>query len=246
MEFLTPINPRVETVRLLSGSVMRLCLYSAAYYVGCGVFSKYVLRRGGSLAMWEQESLPYVASLGMEIGVSVIICPVRYLAAVTTPRFILDYTMTGWSDTLSLLDQFSAGNFAAYAMYAFSSDSDWNLDFFAWQVPSVILTLAKLYYRRKKLGSERCRTKRVLAIIPLQMLLRAYIAGFSVMIPENSAEAVSAVGVTVVESMLTSYLARQTWPFADPTGSPQTGSSRSSDNCDACSDDAHQKETAAS
>ncbi|RNF14037.1 uncharacterized protein Tco025E_06005 [Trypanosoma conorhini] len=246
MEFLPPINARVETARLLCGSVMRLCLYSAAYYVGCGVFSKYVLRREGSLAMWEREPLPYVASLGMEIGASVIVCPVRYLAAVTTPRFILDYTMTGWSDTLSLLDRFSPGNFATYAMYAFSSDSDWNMDFFAWQVPSVTLTLVKLYCRRRKLGSERCRTKRVLAMIPFQMLLRAYIAGFSVMIPESSAEAISAVVVAVVESMVTSYLARQTWPFADLTDSPQTGSSRSSDNCDTCSDDAHQKKTGGS
>ncbi|EAN85829.1 Present in the outer mitochondrial membrane proteome 31 [Trypanosoma cruzi] len=245
MDYLRPINTRVETARLLCGSIMRLCLCSFSHYVGCGLFSRYVLRREGSLAMWERESVPYVASLGMEIGVSALICPVRYLAAVTTPRFILDYTMTGWSDTLSLLDRFSPANFAAYAMYAFSSDSDWNLDFFAWQAPSVVLTLVKLYYRRRKLGSESCRTKRVLAMIPFQMFLRAYIAGFSVMIPENSAEAVSAVVVTVVESMVTSYLARHTWPFANMTDSPQTGSSKSSDNCEVYSDDAHPNKTVA-
>lgn len=221
MEHLPPINLRVETLRLAFGSVVRLCLRTLVYYGGYVLFGRSVLSKKGFCATWGQHSLSYVVSLGTEIGVSTLICPVRYLAAVTTPRFILDYALTGWSDVLRVLDRFPPGNFAAYALYAFSSDEDWSFDFFTWQLPSVALSLAKLWRRRQTLGGERCRTKRVLAVLLLQVLLRAHLATFSVMIPESGGDVVAAVVSAVLGSLATSYLARHTWPFADLTGPAQ-------------------------
>lgn len=52
-------------------------------------------------------------------------------------------------------------------------------------MPSVLLSLGKLFYRRRYNGAEKCKTKRVLAAIALQLLLRAYTATFSIMLPEN-------------------------------------------------------------
>ncbi|KEG15623.1 hypothetical protein DQ04_00021210 [Trypanosoma grayi] len=241
MEHLPSINSRVETLRLVYGSVVRLCLHSFVYGVTRGVFSEYVLRRKGSLAWWGRQSVPYVASLGMEIGVSVLICPVRYFAAVSAPRFILDYTLTGWSELLRVLDRFSPGNFAAYALYAFSSDADWNLDFFIWQLPSVVLTVTKLWYRRRLLGSVNCRTKRVLGMIPVQVFLRAFLSSFSLLIPESGGEVLVSVVLSVLENAATSYLAMHTWPFSNVTDSPQSSTSNQSDSREAGSDDVHAK-----
>lgn len=213
-QFLPKISSSVETVRLTYGALLRLCLHSSAYYGGRGFVAERVLGRKGAMEVSEREAMRYVLSMSAEIGVSVLIMPVRYLAASTTPRFMLDYMFTRWSDLLSVLDRFHPGSFVSYALYAFaSSDAEWNLDFFAWQVPSVLLSLGKLVLRRRRVGATRCRTKRVLGVLLAQILLRAYMSTFSVMIPEQGTEAVEAMVVTVLEGMATSYLARHTWPF---------------------------------
>ncbi|KAG8346469.1 hypothetical protein TRVL_02705 [Trypanosoma vivax] len=161
MEHLPAIDSRVETARFLYGTLLRLFVQSLAYYGTRGLVSRYVLRRKDS-SVWVYRSRVYMGSQAIEIGVSLLVYPMRYLAAVTTPRFILDYTLTNWSDTLRRVDLFSPGKYAAYALRAFTSDSDWNLNFFTWQVPSVALTLAKLWRRRRLLGPSSCRTARIL------------------------------------------------------------------------------------
>ncbi|AAZ11927.1 uncharacterized protein TEOVI_000098800 [Trypanosoma equiperdum] len=215
MEHLPTIDSRVETLRLVFGSFLRLIIYSVTYYTGRGLFSQYVLRRRGSVSQSKQSMISYVASQGLEIGVSVIICPVRYLAAVTTPRFLFDYTLTGWSEILRTLDLFSPGRFASYAVYAFSSTSEWDLDFFVWQMPSVALTLAKLWYRRRHLGTKKCCTTRVLLMLPLQILLRAYLSSFSVMIPECGEELLEAIVSAGLEAGVSAYIIRNTSPFVE-------------------------------
>ncbi|KPI84093.1 hypothetical protein ABL78_6849 [Leptomonas seymouri] len=213
-QFLPQISYNLETIRLTYGALLRLCLHSSAYY-GCrGFVAECVLGRKGAKELSEREVMRYVLSMSGEIGVSVLIMPVRYLAASTTPRFILDYMFTRWSDFLAVVDLFNPGAYASYALYAFgSSDAEWNFDFFTWQVPSVILTLGKLILRRRRVGAAQCRTKRVVGMLLVQILLRAYMSTFSVMIPEQGSEAVEAMVVTVLEGMATSYLARHTWPF---------------------------------
>nr|CCC91074.1 conserved hypothetical protein [Trypanosoma congolense IL3000] len=210
MGSLPAIDLRVETLRLAYGSLLRLFLYPLAYYTGRGLFSQYVLRHKGSLTAWRRCIPPYVASQGLEIGVSLLICPVRYLAAVSTPRFMLDYMLTGWSEVLRSLDLFSPGKYVSYADYAFSSISEWNLDFFTWQVPAAVLTLAKVWYRRRRLGAQNCRTLRVLLMLPLQLFLRAYLSSFSIMLPETGEEALEAVIAVVLEGAVTSYIAHHT------------------------------------
>ncbi|KAH9579988.1 hypothetical protein LSM04_005650 [Trypanosoma melophagium] len=235
MERLPPIDTRVETLRLLYGSLVRLCLHTCASYAGRGLLSR-CLRRGPP-ATWRRQALPYAAALGAEILLSGLLCPRQYLAAVTTPRFLLDYVLTGWSDVLRRLDRFAPGKFAAYALQAFASDAEWNFGFFTWQLPSVALTLAKLCWRRCKLGPTRTRTKRVLVMLLVQMLLRAYVSTFSVMIPETAGEVAESIVSAVLEGMVTSYLARHTWPLEDFTESPQISSSDNSECRDTGSED---------
>lgn len=213
-QFLPKISSSVETVRLTYGALLRLCLHSSVYYGSRGFVAERVLGRKGAMDFSEREAMRYVLSMSAEIGVSVLLLPVRYLAASTTPRFMLDYMFTRWSDVLSVVDRFHPGSYVSYALYAFASSSaEWNFDFFVWQVPSILLTVGKLITRRRRVGAARCRTKRVLGVLLAQILLRAYMSTFSVMIPEQGSEAVEALVVTVLEGMATSYLARHTWPF---------------------------------
>ncbi|ORC90834.1 uncharacterized protein TM35_000072580 [Trypanosoma theileri] len=239
MERLPPIDSRVETLRLLYGSLVRLCLHTFASYAGRSLLAR-CLQRGGP-ATWGRQALPYAAALGAEVLLSALVCPRQYLAAVTTPRFLLDYVLTGWSDVLRRLDGFAPGKFAAYALQAFASDAEWNFGFFTWQLPSVALTLAKLCWRRRTLGPTRTRTLRVLMMLPVQVMLRAYVATFSVMIPESVGEVTESIVSAVLEGMVTSYLARHTWPLADLTDSPQTSSTDNSDGRDTGSEDSPQK-----
>ncbi|KAG5473228.1 hypothetical protein CUR178_03147 [Leishmania enriettii] len=213
-QYLPKINPNLETVRLTYGALLRLCLHSTVYYGTQGFVAEKMLGDKGAMSVAEREAMRYVLSMGAEVGVSVLIMPVRYLAASTTPRFMLDYVFTRWSDVLALLDRFNPSTYSRYAFYAFASSHDeWNFDFFTWQAPSVLMTLGKLIARRRLVGSVRCRTKRILGVLMAQLFLRAYMSTFSVMIPEEGSEALAAMVVTVLEGMATSYLARHTWPF---------------------------------
>ncbi|KAG5472459.1 hypothetical protein LSCM1_03858 [Leishmania martiniquensis] len=212
--YLPKMNSNFETVRLTYGALLRLCLHSTVYYGTQGFVAEKVFGDQGAMSVSEREAMRYVLSMGAEVGVSVLIMPVRYLAASTTPRFLLDYMFTRWSDVLALLDRFNPGTYASYALYAFAgTDDEWNFDFFTWQAPSVLMTLGKLIARRRLVGPVRCRTKRILGVLLAQLFLRAYMSTFSVMIPEQSSEALAAMVVTVLEGMATSYLARHTWPF---------------------------------
>ncbi|AIO00459.1 hypothetical protein LPMP_302360 [Leishmania panamensis] len=212
--YLPKIGSNFETVRLTYGAFLRLCLHSTVYYGAQGFVSEKLFGRKGTMGVAEREAMRYILSMGAEVGVSVLIMPVRYLAASTTPRFMLDYMFTRWSDVLALLDRFNPSTYASYALYAFASSNDeWNFDFFTWQIPSVLMTLGKLIARRRFAGSARCRTKRVFGVLLAQLILRAYMSTFSVMIPEQGSEALVAMSVTILEGMATSYLAQHTWPF---------------------------------
>ncbi|CAJ1991033.1 hypothetical protein conserved [Leishmania donovani] len=229
--YLPKISSNLETVRLAYGAFLRLCLHSTVYYGSQGFVAEKVFGNKGAMIISEREAMRYVLSMGAEVGISVLLMPVRYLAASTTPRFMLDYMFTRWSDVLALLDRFNPSTYASYAIYAFaSSDDEWNFDFFTWQIPSVLMTIGKLIARRRLVGSARCRTKRVFGVLLSQLILRAYMSTFSVMIPEQGSEAVVAILVTVLEGMATSYLARHTWPFPwdDVTHTASTNTTSSS------------------
>lgn len=214
LDFLPRINLKVETVRLVYGSFIRLCLHTAVYYGGYGLLKEKIMGKKGALDVSECDGAVNALSTAIETVVSLLLCPVRYMAAVSTPRFLLDYMITNWSERLRYLDGFRPGNYASYALSAFANASEeWSLTFFSWQLPSCVLSLGKLILRRRRLGSSRCRTKRVLGALVAQILLRCYLSSFSIMIPEHGGEAVEAVVVCVLESMATSYLALNTWPY---------------------------------
>lgn len=213
-EYLPSINSHVETVRLAYGSFVRLCLHSAAFYGTRGYIQEKVFGKKGATDVAERDGICYVLSMAAEVGVSLLWMPVRYLAAVNTPRFLLDFLLTRWSERLSRIDGFRPGRFASYAVYAFTNlSADWNLDFFAWQIPSALLTIGKLVVRRRRVGAARCKTKRVLLTLLVQLILRAYLATFSVTLPETDSEAIESAVVVILEAMTTSYLVRNTWPF---------------------------------
>ncbi|GET90845.1 hypothetical protein, conserved [Leishmania tarentolae] len=229
--YLPKISSNLETLRLTYGAFLRLCLHSTVYYGSQGFVAEYVSGHKGAMMISEREAMRYVLSMAAEVGVSVLLMPVRYLAASTTPRFMLDYMFTRWSDVLAVFDRFNPSTYASYAVYAFASSNDeWNFDFFTWQIPSVLMTIGKLIARRRLVGSARCRTKRVCGVLLSQLILRAYMSTFSVMIPEEGSEAVVAVLVTIFEGMATSYLARHTWPFPwdDVTYAASTNTTSSS------------------
>ncbi|CCW61596.1 unnamed protein product [Phytomonas sp. EM1] len=211
-QYLQNINSYVESLRLGYGSIIRLCIHSSVYYGSRGFIREKILGKKGGLETSERDAIRYLLSMIAEVGISMLWVPVQYLAAINTPRFLLDYMLTNWSDVLSKIDRFQSIRYASYASYAFSSDpdSEWNLDFFSWQVPSVILTVAKLVMRRRRIGA---RTGRVVLALLVQIVLRAYCSTFSVMIPETGTEVFEAILATLLEGMVTSYLVRSTWPF---------------------------------
>lgn len=212
--FLPAINTTTELFRLLCGSILRLALHSGLYYGGYGLIMEKIRKRKGSYTLSERAALCYLLSMGLEIGVSMLVVPFRFLSAISAPRFLLDYMLNSWSDKLSMLDRFAPGKFASFATYSFERpDCDWSFDFFTWQVPSVVLSLVKLLARRRHVGAKNCRTKRVLFALGLQVILRAYMATFVTELPENDLEAVNAILVTVLEGIATSYVVRHTWPY---------------------------------
>ncbi|CCW68107.1 unnamed protein product [Phytomonas sp. Hart1] len=211
-QYLVSINTYLESLRLCHGTMLRLCLHSTVYYGSRGFILETILGKKGALIKNKNDAIVYLLSMAAEVGVSVLWEPFKYLAAINTPRFLLDYMLTNWSDVLSKIDRFKTARYASYASYAFSSDPnvEWNLDFFSWQLPSIILTVSKLMLRRRLSGA---RTGRLLLALLAQVILRAHFSTFSVMIPESGGEVFEAVLSTLLEGMVTSYLVRNTWPF---------------------------------
>ena len=164
---------------------------------------------------YKSQAVRYTSSLFAEAAFSTILVPMRYLAAVTTQRFLFDFGAQELSELLSWVDLFDPARFMSFSQYAFQGDQseDWNWDFFVWQLPAVALIVGKLMYRRHALGAERCKTKRVLGMLVPWMFIRAFLASFSVQIPQTEGDALVAIGAVVVESLMANYLIANSWPL---------------------------------
>ena len=155
----------------------------------------------------------FISSQLLEVGISAILVPMRYLAAVSAGRFMLDFAFNDVSDTLSIIDRFHPREYYAFSLYAFASDTEWNLDFFIWQLPAVVLTLFKFVLRRRRIGAACGETWRVGGVLVMHVLLRAFMASFAVDIPQSNVDAANAAIAALCEMSCMSYLIRHTWPF---------------------------------
>lgn len=164
---------------------------------------------------YRAQAFRYTSSLFAEAAVSTVLVPMRYLAAVTTQRFLVDFGFQGLSELLSYVDFFDPARFMSFSQFAFQGDQseDWNWDFFVWQMPALALTLGKLWYRRKALGAEKTKTKRVVGMLVPWLFIRAFLASFSVQIPQTEGDAMVAVGAIVLESLMAKYIVANTWPL---------------------------------
>lgn len=213
---LPSINSKSVGMQLFCGAVIRNVAITAAYFGVKTVVSRLFTKDfNATIKRNTDEAKRYLLSSVGEAGISVMIFPMKYLAAVTTQRFLFDFMLPSWSDSLSVLDFFKPAEFMSFALHAFASEQDWNWDFFLWQIPSIAVTLAKLVLRRRRVGAEKCRTKRVIAVALLHVFVRSFVASFCVQLPQTDADALVALVMVGVESICANYLIRHTWPVTD-------------------------------
>lgn len=214
-EQLPSINKTSVALALTWGAIVRPVVWGSVYHglrSLCGTYLK------GDKTSVERNSKNFrrtAYSCVAEVGISVVLCPARYLAAVHCSRILLDFAVPSLSDKVGVVDRFAPANFMSFAQFAFlqQGDDEWNMDFFVWQVPSIILTVGKLIARRRRLGAAKCRTKRVLGVLFMHILLRAFTGSFTVQLPQSEGDLLTAVIATSLESLVAKYLIWHTWPF---------------------------------
>lgn len=213
-QFLRSISPSHCALKLACGGFIWLGIRTISYFGLRGAFSKYVRGRDEGVEEAVEDGKEYLASMAAEHVVSCALCPIPYLAGSLAPRFLLDYMLTWFSDIVCVLDRFNPSEYASFSVYAFESgDEDWSLSFFSWQMPAVVLTLGKLFYRRYKYGKKSTKTLKVLGVLGGQLLIRAYLTSFSIMLPDSTGSAFQSIVACFIDSLATRYLIVHTSPF---------------------------------
>lgn len=211
--YLPQINPTRTAIKIGCGAMLWLTLRSTVYYGVRGLISKYILNREDGLQDATIDGVGYVTCVGAEYAVSCMWCPVPFLAGITAPRYLLDYVLTWFSEYVCVFDRFNAAEYAAFSVYAFEGgEEEWNFAFFTWQTPSVLLTLGKLMYRRLRYGSKSTNALRVLGVLGLQVLVRAFLSSFSILLPDSSSSALQAIIFVFLDSAASRYLIWRTFP----------------------------------
>lgn len=215
--YLTSINPTSTAIKIGCGAIVWLAIRTATYYGTRGLFSECILEKDGALDEAAEDAKEYFGAMTAEHVVSCAFSPVRYLAGITAPRYLLDYMLTWLSDYICVFDRFSPAEYASFSVFAFESgDEEWSLAFFSWQMPAVCLNVLKLIYRRYKFGPQQTKTFRVLGVIGIQVMVRAYLSSFSVILPDSGRSAMEAIIGCFLDSMATRYLIWHTSPFYLP------------------------------
>jgi hypothetical protein len=216
-EKLPSINSTAVAATLAWGAFVRPVIWGSIYH-GIRAFCGTYIRRDTKSSERNLKNFQRtVYSCTAEVGLSVIFVPVRYLAAMHCTRLLIDFANPSASDVLSTVDRFNAGTFMTFAQHAFlaSADEEWNMDFFVFQLPSIALTLGKLIARRRKIGAAKCRTKRVLGVLLLQVMLRAFTGSFTVQLPQSEGDLMTALIAISLEGLASKYLIYHTWPFLE-------------------------------
>lgn len=217
--------PQVSTTRVAlqlgCGAMVWLAVRSVLYYGSRGLVSKYILDRKKGMENAVEDGKVFAFSMAADHVFSCCCCPITYLAGSFSPRFLLDYVFTWWSEYLCLLDRFSPRDYVSFSNQAFETRDEWNFGFFTWQLPSAFLTLGKLAFRCFCRGRKEAIPTKVIGVVGIQLFLRAYISSFSVMLPDSSLSALEVIVCCLLDSAIGRYLAFQTYPFsASPLSSP--------------------------
>lgn len=214
---LPPINSYAVGAKLLFGAAVRNTILTTAFYGVRSELSQLVRKnKDSSTDDFKKNTERYLKSFFAEAGISLLLIPFRYTAAIHAQRSLFDFLFPGASDAVSVLDRFWPSEFMTFSLFAFASlqNGESNWDYFLWQLPSVALNLGKLFWRRRAFGAENCRTKRIMAMIGLQVVVRSFVASFSVNLPQIEGEVVVGLVMMLLESLATHYIYRFTWPFA--------------------------------
>lgn len=217
--FLPTVNSSRVAVQLGYGAVVWLVVRSALYYGARGLASKLILQRPAGVKKATEDGKVFIQSMGAELFFSLCCCPVTYLAGSCTPRFLLDYVLTWYSEWLCLLDRFSPRDYISFASSAFESTDEWNFAFFTWQIPSVVLNIGKLAYRCFRGRRRETKITKVLGVLGLQVCVRAYLCSFSVILPSSSASALEVIIFSLLDSLMGRYIIFNTYPFPDSVSS---------------------------
>ncbi|CUF23750.1 Hypothetical protein, putative [Bodo saltans] len=216
-EQLPSINSVAVAATLTWGALLRPVIWGSFYHGVRAFLGTYVRRDEKSCERnWKNFQRTVYSSIA-EVGLSVAFVPARYLAAMHCTRLLIDFANPSFSDALAVVDRFNAGTFMAFAQHAFLSsvDEEWNMDFFVFQLPSIALTIGKLIARRRKIGAAKCRTKRVLGMLFLQVVLRAFTGSFTVQLPQSEGDLITALIAISLEGLTSKYLIYHTWPFLE-------------------------------
>lgn len=217
--FLPTVNSSRVAVQLGYGAVVWLLVRATLSYGVRGLVSKLILQRPAGVKNATEDGKVFVQSVGAELFLSLCCCPVTYLAGSCTPRFLLDYVLTWYSEWLCHLDRFSPRDYISFASSAFESTDEWNFAFFTWQLPSVFLNLGKLAYRCFRGRRRETKVSKVLGALGMHVCVRAYLCSFSVILPRSSASALEVIICCLLDSLLGRYIIFHTYPFPDSTSS---------------------------
>ena len=201
------------SAQLLWGSTFRYFAFCAAWS-SCRVCYALLRGRGRSASQAAKHDWKvWSACYGMEVGVSLLICPMRYLTGKQLHRLIFDMMYEEGSFHLKSIDGFDPYTFLPYAFHALAADDESNWAFFTWHLPATALTLTKLAWRVWRLGSRNTKTKRCLGVVALQYFLRTLMCSFCATLPTSEQELILVLILMSAEKWSDAYLMRNTWPF---------------------------------
>lgn len=216
-EQLPSINSTSVGAALVWGALVRPVIWGSLYHGVRSLCGTYLRRDETSKERNWKNFQRTVLSCSAEVGISVLFVPARYLAAMHCTRLLIDFANPAASDALGMVDRFDAGPFMTFAQHAFlaGADEEWNMDFFVFQIPSIALTIGKLIARRRRLGAAKCKTKRVLGMLLVHVLMRAFTGSFTVQLPQSEGDLMTAMIAITLEGLASKYLIYHTWPFLE-------------------------------
>jgi hypothetical protein len=198
------------TAKLLWGLAVRTALQSALVDGIVGAC------RASSRGKRKNAFLRTVTLCCCEIGVSLLFSPSCFACTLTVPRQLFHLALPGTSELLALADGYEPSLWQFLSLQTYPDDlADLTMGFMTWQIPSSLMYLGLLTYRRRLQGTFRTRTKRSLAVLALLVASRAFLTSFCVNPPETEGDAVSATVFVAISLMSQSYLARHLWPYDD-------------------------------
>jgi hypothetical protein len=226
MDDVRPTDAHIELPEVsLIGDGMRLMWgMSFRYLAACGVWYGIYRAKDMWLRVDEKKSdaerqkqfKMWALSHAADVGVSMLLVPGRYIVGKNGSRLLFDFTFQSYGAALSKFDLFVGQQYLAYAINRMSpapgATSDYS--FFLWQVPSTLLTGAKLYMRMQK-APKKTAPIRVGIAMGVHFFVRLMGLSLALYLPRSEEELILAGIMTALDKSLEAYLIRSTWPLVD-------------------------------